>query len=85
MKAKALNEDFLWKGKIQRARYPAPMQREPMDLPKYNTLTGTSHPENNTIHEKISKMSAMISRDYWFGERLRREAYRARMKIGGDV
>ena len=80
MKTKALNEDFLWKGKIQRAKYPAPVQRELMDLPKYNSLTGTPHPENDRFHDEISKKSAAMSRQYWFGERLRREAYRERFK-----
>jgi len=75
MKTKPLNEEFLWKGAIQRANYP-PFQLPPMDLPKYNTLTGKAHPINNTIFDEICAKSAEMSRDYWAGERLRREAYR---------
>jgi hypothetical protein len=80
MKTKAFNEDFLWKGAIQSANWPAPVQREPMDLPKINRLTGKPHPTNDMIFDEICEKTAAMSSQYWFGERLRRAAYRERFR-----
>ena len=77
MRTKPFNEHALWRGKIQKANYPKPTEREPMDLPKYNTLTGKSSPTNDRLHDEICQKTVAMSREYWFGERLRREAYRA--------
>jgi hypothetical protein len=79
---RALNEEFLWKGTIQRANYRR-LEQPRMDLPKFNTLTGRSDNLNRTVFEGILEKSAQISRDYWAGARARREAYRAaQLKIG---
>jgi hypothetical protein len=79
---RALNEEFLWKGKIQRANYPR-VEQPQMNLPKFNTLTGRSEHLNREVFEEVCSKSAQISRDYWAGERVRREAYRAaQLKIG---
>ena len=71
---KPLNEDFLWKGKIQLASYPPPCQKEKMNLPKYNLLTGKAAP--NTIPEEMHKTWTTMSSTYWYGVKLRQEAYR---------
>jgi hypothetical protein len=76
MRTKAFNEHMLWKGTIQRANYPV-LQQPPMDLPKFNTLTGKPHPSNDRIFDEICEKTTAMSREYWLGERLRREAYRA--------
>jgi hypothetical protein len=77
---RALNEEFLWKGAIQRANYRR-LEQPQMDLPKFNTLTGKAHDMNKTIFDEICAKSAEISRDYWAGARARQEAYRARNRI----
>jgi hypothetical protein len=74
---RAFNEDALWKGRIQRANYPPLGQPKVLDLPKFNTLTGRSEHLNRAVFEEVCVKSAQISRDYWAGERVRREAYRA--------
>jgi hypothetical protein len=71
---KALNEDFLWKGKIQLSSYPPPHQKQKMNLPKYNTLTGKPPP--NTIPEDMQNMWAAMSSSYWYGVKRRQEEYR---------
>lgn len=81
MRLRALNEDFLWKGAIQRANYPPPYRRDDMDLPKINSLTGKPHPTNDSIHDEVCKRSFAISCEYWEGERKRREAYREKHRI----
>ena len=80
MKTNAFNEDFLWKGAIQRANWPAPVQQPPMNLPKINSLTGKPYATNNRVFDEICEKTAAISRQYWFGERARRAAYRERFK-----
>jgi hypothetical protein len=79
---RALNEEFLWKGAIQRANYRR-LEQPQMDLPKFNTLTGRSEYLNKTVFDQICAKSAELSRDYWAGARARQEAYRAaHVKIG---
>ena len=53
------------------------LEQPQMDLPKFNTLTGRSEHLNRAVFEEVCVKSAQISRDYWAGERVRREAYRA--------
>ena len=73
---KPFNEAFLWKGKIQRANYPSPTQKPPMDLPRINTVTGKPYPTKNTLHDEQCLSAYVISQNYWASERLRRKAYR---------
>lgn len=74
MLTKPFNEDFLWKGKMQRA-HPPPTQ-PPMYLPKVNALTGKPYPTRYSLHDEQCLSAYKISMDYWAGERKRRQAYR---------
>jgi len=70
-----LNEHLLWKGAIQRAKYPRPTLKPPMILPKINALTGKEmNPPN--IHEEMNRIYAAYSRWYWTGVEVRKWAYR---------
>lgn len=73
---KPFNEAFLWKGKIQRANYPNPTPKPPMDLPRINTVTGKPYPTKNSLHDEQCLSAYAISQNYWAGERQRRQAYR---------
>jgi len=81
MRLRALNEDFLWKGRIQRAEYAEPKPKPPMLLPEFNSLTGKACRINDFIHDDICKRWNNISSDYWKGEKIRREAYREKHTI----
>ena len=83
MRTKALNEDFLWKGTIQRANYRT-MQQPPMDLPKINSLTGKPYPTNDRIHDELCHKTHEMSCQYWEGEKKRRQAYREKHTIHVD-
>jgi hypothetical protein len=76
---KPLNEDFLWKGKIQLASYPPPDRKQEMNLPKYNLLTGKPPP--NTIPEDMQKSWVAMSSAYWYGVKRRQEAYREKHRV----
>ena len=85
------NEEFLWKGTIQRANYPKPFVRPDMDLPKINSLTGKPYAAD---YEYIYKKTDETSRRYWEGVNKRKEIYRIENKqetkplyceIGGGV
>jgi hypothetical protein len=81
MRLRALNEDFLWKGRIQRAEYAEPKPKPPMLLPEFNSLTGKACRTNDFIHDDICKRWNTISSDYWKGAKIRREAYREKHTI----
>ena len=83
MRTKAFNEDFLWKGTIQRANYRT-MQQPPMVLPKINSLTGIPYPTKDTIHDEICRKTHEMSCQYWEGEKKRRQAYREKHTIQVD-
>ena len=80
-----LNEHLLWKGAIQRAKYPKPSLKPPMVLPKINALTGKEmNPPN--IHEEMNRIYEAYSRRYWIGVEVRKRAYRIeQMKYCLDV
>ena len=84
MRLRALNEDFLWKGRIQRAEYAEPKPKPPMLLPEFNSITGKACRINDFIHDDICKRWNNISSDYWKGEKIRREAYREKHRIKRD-
>jgi len=73
-----LNEHLLWKGQIQKANYPLPIQRPLMILPTVNTLTGklTLIPALD-IHTKMNKSYAIYSQNYWANVENRKLKYRA--------
>ena len=83
MRTKALNDEFLWKGTIQRANYPT-IQQPPMVLPKINSLTGIPYPTKDTIHDEICRKTHEMSSQYWEGEKKRRQAYREKHTIHVD-
>lgn len=71
----------LWKGKIQRANYPPPLQQPPMILPNINRLVGGHKPESPSIHDQLNASYARYSAAYWAGvavrARMRKEAHAA--------
>lgn len=70
-----LHEEFLWKGKIQLARYPEPRQGPEFVKPKLNWLTGiVLNPPNLT--EENNRSYDEYSKKYWAGLRKRNEVYR---------
>ena len=71
MLTKPLNEHLLWKGAIQRANYPAPVEKPPIYV---NTKRNYHYLTNHYMAKKTIEMS----RQYWEGEKLRRKAYRER-------
>ena len=73
---KPFNEAFLWKGTLQRANYPSPAMKPPMDIPGVNPLTGKPHPTNDALHDEQCLSAYVMSQNYWAGERERRKAYR---------
>jgi hypothetical protein len=76
MLTKPFNEAFLWKGKIQRARYPNPTLKNSMDIPGANPLTGKPYPTNDTLHDEQCASAYVMSQNYWTSERQRRQSYR---------
>jgi hypothetical protein len=78
MLTKPFNEDFLWKGTIQRARYPNPTLKNSMCIPGANSLTGKPYPTNDRLHDEQCLSAHLISQNYWASERSRREEYRAK-------
>lgn len=76
MRTKPFNEDFLWKGKLQRAEYASPAPKAPMNLPKVNTHTGKPYPTKYSLHDEQCLSGYEISKNYWAAEMKRRQAYR---------
>ena len=69
------NENLLWKGKIQTAKYPTPSAKPEMILPKINSLTGKlidSLSKPGDLEKNYSEMS----KKYWAGVEERKLAYR---------
>ena len=75
MQQRPFNEHLLWKGSIQLANYPPPVQKPDMILPKINTLLGGTYPED--VWEQATQNYARYSRAYW--QRVKRDhaIYRA--------
>ena len=71
------HEERLWKGEIQKAKYPAPTARPLMILPYTNWLTGiVVGPED--LGAKMNGSYAAYSEEYWKGVRARAREYRIR-------
>ena len=85
MLTKPFNEDFLWKGKLQRAQYPPAPQKARMILPKYNTLTGKPYPTKYSLHDEQCLSAYEISKNYWAGERKRRQVYREQYTLSAET
>lgn len=82
MITKALNEEFLWKGKLQQNKHTTlQYNRPPMILPKINSLTGKPYPTKDTIHDEICMGSYEISCKYWEGLKHRMDAYRKKNTV----
>jgi len=76
MLTKPFNEAFLWKGTLQRTRYPTPSTKLQMNIPGANSLTGKPRPINDRLHDEQCLSAHLISQNYWASERQRRQAYR---------
>jgi len=85
MRTKPFNEDFLWKGKLQRAEYASPVPKAPMNLPKINTHTGKPYPTKYSLHDEQCLSGYEISKKYWTAEMKRREAYREKNRLSLEV
>jgi hypothetical protein len=73
------NEHLLWLGTIQRAKYPPPVTRPSMILPKINSLTGKEmNPPD--IHTEMNRSYAEYSEKYWAGVEERKVRYRFRRR-----
>lgn len=64
----------LWKGKIQRANYPPPLQQPPMILPNVNRIVGGHTPDFPSIHDQMNASYARYSAAYWAGVHARAQA-----------
>ena len=64
-----LNEHLLWKGCIQKAGYPKPVEKPPMILPNINRITGKYMDPDP--HEQIVKSYEAWSQRYWEGVKRR--------------
>jgi hypothetical protein len=81
MLLKAFNEECLWKSAMERSgNTRKPTLKQPMNLPKINTVVGGTMPDGNNIHEDRVKRNAYISAMYWEGVNRRKAIYRDRLK-----
>ena len=79
------NEEMLWKGKIQRAQYPAATPKPSMDLPRINTIVGgTIKDYRKPIWEGINDSYKSYSKDYWAGVKVRNLVYRFRQQFSSS-
>jgi hypothetical protein len=69
------NEDLLWKSKMQRSNFPAPVAKPPMELPEVNPIIGGTV-YNSQIFEDMNKSYTAYSTEYWAGVRMRHAEYR---------
>jgi hypothetical protein len=77
MPTRPFNEEFLWKSAMERSgNTRKPLLKEPMVLPKINTIVGGTMPDGNNIHENRVKRNAYNSAIYWEGVKYRTAAYR---------
>ena len=75
--SRPFNQEALWKSAMERSgntRVPAP--KEPMVLPKINSIVGGTIPDTNNIHEDRVKRNESNSAIYWERVAKRHAAYR---------
>lgn len=71
------NEECLWKSAMERSgNTRIPLVKEPMILPKINTIIGGTIPDGTNIHEERVKRNASNSAIYWERVARRQAAYR---------
>jgi hypothetical protein len=79
--SRPFNEEVLWKSAMERSgntRTPTP--KEPMVLPKINSLVGGTIPDTNNIHEDRIKRNASNSAIYWEQVAKRNASYREKYR-----
>lgn len=77
MPTRPFNEECLWKSAMERSgNMRKPLLKEPMVLPKINTIVGGTMPDGNNVHENRVKRNAYNSAIYWEGVKYRTAAYR---------
>jgi hypothetical protein len=81
MFSRPFNEELLWKGCIQRANYPDPVRKPPMELDQVNSLTGHRTKEILNIYKKVNASYELYSRKYWEGVEKRKKEYRQKNSI----
>ena len=82
MLLKAFNEEFLWKSTMERSgNTRKPVLKEPMVLPRINTIVGGTIPERVTIDEERQYRYSAYTRNYWLGVKERQNEYRLREYI----
>ncbi len=81
------NEEMLWKGKIQQTHSstPSPKAKQPMDLPRINTIVGgTIKDYRKPIWEGINDSYKSYSKDYWAGVKVRNLIYRFKRQFSSS-
>ena len=73
---KPLNEHLLWKGKIQKSKYPLSTAKSPMIVPKICSLTGIPLKCPN-IWNEITNSYKEYSSEYWNAVEERKHRYRS--------
>ena len=74
---KPFNEPCLWKSAMERSgNTRTPALKEPMILPKINTIIGGTMYDGTNIHEERVKRNEFKSALYWEGVEVRKAAYR---------
>jgi len=81
MLTKPFNKDLLWKSSIERANYPKPVRKPPMDLDQVCSLTGYRTKEMMNIYKKVDWSYKLYSKNYWEGVEIRKAVYRLKNSI----
>jgi hypothetical protein len=81
MLTKPFNKELLWKSSIEKANYPKPVRKPPMDLDQVCSLTGYRTKEMMNIYKKIDWSYKLYSKNYWEGVEIRKAVYRLKNSI----
>ncbi len=77
MLTKPLNEELLWKGAIQAAKYPQPICKADMvGFTRINSLTGVIVKNQPSINDELACISRKMSYNYWNAVEMRKRLYR---------
>ena len=77
MPTKPFNEQCLWKSAMERTgNTQTPILKEPMILPKINTIVGGTMRDGNDIHGDRVERNVFNSAIYWAQVAKRKAAYR---------
>lgn len=75
--SRPFNQEALWKSAMERSgNTRSPVAKEPMILPKINTIVGGTIPDTTSVHDDRIKRNAHNSAIYWDQVAKRNAAYR---------